>query len=58
MGSEMCIRDSLQCDTSAMSFTSAVLLGDEDEKKNGKVRVTEPFVALFGELVEFGSPLC
>ena len=54
----MQVKQGLQCDTSAMSFRSAVLLGDEDEKKNGKVRVTEPFVALFGELVEFGSPLC
>ena len=27
----------LQCDTSAMSFTSAVFLSDEDVRKNSKV---------------------
>ena len=41
-----------------MTFTSAVLLSDEDEKKNGKVMgVTERFFALFGELLEFGKLL-
>ena len=38
-----------------MSFTSAVLLSNDDEKKNGKVEVTERFFTLFGELLEFGS---
>ena len=47
----------LQCDTSAMSFTSVVLLGDEDEnlKKNGQVGVTERFFALFGKLFSQNS---
>ena len=35
-----------------MSFTSTVLLSDEDEDDG----VTKRFFALFGELVEFGSP--
>ena len=30
-------KESLQCDTSAMSLTSAVLLSDEDVRKNSKV---------------------
>ena len=30
-------KERLQCDTSAMSFTSAVLLSDEDVRKNSKV---------------------
>ena len=31
------VKGRLQCDTSAMSFTSAVLLNDEDVRKNSKV---------------------
>ena len=38
-----------------MTFTSAVLLSNDDEKKNGKVGVTERFFTLFGELLELGS---
>ena len=44
----MRVKQGLPCDTSAMSFTSTVLLDDEDEKKNGRVGVTERFFALFG----------
>ena len=34
----MRVKKRLQCDTSAMSFTSAVLLNDEDVRENIKVR--------------------
>ena len=38
-----------------MSFASVVLLSNDDEKKHGKVGVTERFFTLFGELLEFGN---
>ena len=51
----MRVKERLQCYTSALSFTSAVLLSDEDVRKNSKVR--DDFFALFEELVEIGNPL-
>ena len=33
----MRVKERLRCDTSAMSFTSAALLNDEDVRKNIKV---------------------
>ena len=33
----MRVKEGLQCDTSALNFTSAVLLNDEDVRKNIKV---------------------
>ena len=53
----MRVKERLQCDTSGMSFTSAVLLNDEGERKNIKVRNRNDFFALFEELVELRSPL-
>ena len=44
----MRVKGRLQCDTSAMSFTSAVLLSDEDGRKNSEVGKRNDFSCFTG----------
>ena len=51
------VKRRLQCDTSAMTFTSAILLKDEDVRKNSKVGKRNDFSYFSGNQMNLAPSL-